>query len=149
MIVHSFSYDNGQEHTWQNIFIEPVDIAGQTMYLVGVTSPGEGIPSKHKLQEMALLAETISPFRQAVTLEVLCDYIQTAVNSGTWAVPFLISEELIQVNAPTSAFEEGRADAARGMHYNANPHIAGTAEADEWDEGWMEGRDGNFDDLKH
>lgn len=118
--------------------------------LVGVTSPGEGIPLKHKLQEMALVAETISPFTQAVTLEVLCDYIQTAeVNSGTWAVPFLISEELIQVNAPISAFEEGRADAARGRHYNANPHIAGTAEADEWDEGWMEGRDGNFDDLKH
>lgn len=149
MIVHSFSYDDGHEHIWQNVFIEPVDMAGRTMYLVGVTSPGEGIPTKPKLQEMALIAEAISPFKQAVTLETLCDYIQTSVYSDTWAVPFLISEDLIQISAPTSAFEEGRADAARGMHYNANPHIVGTAEADDWDEGWVEGRDGNFDDLKH
>lgn len=149
MIVHSFSYDDGHEHIWQNVFIEPVDMAGQTMYLVGVTAPGEGIPSKQKLRGMALVAETISPFTQAVSLEVLCDYIQTAVRVGTWTAPFLISEELIQISAPTSAFEEGRADAARGMHYNASPHIAGTVEADELDEGWVEGRNGNFDDLKH
>lgn len=149
MIVDSFPFDNGYEHTWQNVFIEPVEMSGKTLYLVGLCDPGEGIPSRGKLNEMALMAETISPFDNAVTLEVLCSYVKDAAHMGTWAAPFLISENLIEINAPTSAFEEGRSDAARGLHYNANPYAEKTVEFDEWDEGWLAGSDGNFWSLRH
>jgi hypothetical protein len=40
-------------------------------------------------------------------------------------------------------------DAARGLHFNANPHPNGADEAATWDEGWLAGRDGTFDDLEH
>ena len=149
MIVDSFPFNHEDEHSWFNVFIEPVDIRGKTMYLVGRSHLGEGIPKREKLQEMALTAETITPFDETVSLEALCSYIRDSMSAGTWEVPFLISEEIIEMRAPSSAYEEGAFDAARGLHYNANPHAEGTEEADQWDEGWLAGRDGDFDDLKH
>lgn len=49
--------------------------------------------------------------------------------AGTLETPFLISERLIEIKAPTSAFEEGQSDAARGLHYTANPYAEGTADS--------------------
>ena len=149
MIIDSFSVTTDNENSWCNVFIEPVDIEGKTVYVVGLSNPGEGIPSAGALHQIALTAETISPFQNAVSLEVLCTLIQDAVRSGTWAAPFVISEDLIKIEAPASAFKEGQSDAIRGLHFNANPHLHGTQEADDWDEGWAVGRSGNFDGLNH
>lgn len=149
MIIDSFSFDGERETVWLNVFIEPLEIDEKTMYIVDIANAGEGIPSPQKLREIALTAETIAPSEEPLSLELLCAYIQDSVNSGTWATPFLISEQLLDIGAPMSAFEEGLSDAARGLHYNANPHVEGTKEADEWDEGWSVGRNGDFDGLTH
>lgn len=149
MIIDSFSVTTDGENNWCNVFIEPVDIEGKTAYVVGLSNLGEGIPSADALHKIALTAETISPFEHAISLEVLCTLIQDAVRSGTWSSPFVISEELIKIETPASAFEEGQSDAIRGLHYNANPHLDGTQEADDWDEGWVIGRSKNFDGLNH
>ncbi len=149
MIIDSFSFDSDNERAWFNVFIEPVDIDEKIFYVVGVVESGEGIPTKEKLHAIALQAETISPFEKPVTLNDLCIHIQDAIQAGTWETPFLISEPLLEISAPLSAYEEGVADAVRGLHYNANPHLEGTTEADDWDEGWVAGRKGNFEGLKH
>lgn len=148
MIVNCFSIDNGHEHTWCNVFIEPVDIHGATLYVVGTCDPGEGIPKGQTLQELASTAETVTPFEKPISLEALCSYIRESVAAGTWATPFLISEALVEARAPQSAFEEGMFDAARGLHFNANPHPDGTDVAGQWDEGWLAGHDGRFDELE-
>lgn len=149
MIIDSFHVDAGCEHTWCNVYIEPLHIDGKVMYLVGTTAPGEGIPPKEQLYRFAEMAETVSVFNNGLTLEALCILIKDAVQSGTWGTPFLISEKLIDIPAPCSPYEEGLADAVRGLHYNANPYKDGTEFADQWDEGWAEGRAGNFVGLRH
>ncbi len=149
MIVHSFPFVHEDENIWYNVFIEPIDADEKVMYLIGLSKPGEGIPPKEKLKEIALTAETISPFEHVVSLPALCTFIQDAMHAGTWETPFLISEKLIEIKAPASAFEEGQSDAARGLHYNANPYAEQTMEFDEWDEGWIAGCGGNFEDLTH
>jgi len=149
LIVDCFSLDSGHERILCNVFIEPVDVQGTTLYVVGTCDPGEGIPKPQTLQELASMAETIRPFEKPVSLEGLCSYIRESVVAGTWATHFLISEALVEARAPQSAFEEGMFDAARGLHFNANPHPDGTDEAGQWDEGWLAGRDGRFDELEH
>jgi hypothetical protein len=149
MIIDTFVFGGDHERVRLNVFIEPLDVDEKTVYVVGLTNPGEGIPSQEKLREIALSAETVSPFEGSLTLNELCKYIQDAVHSGTWAAPLLIPEQLLEISAPLNPYEEGLADAARGLHYNANPHVGGTKEADDWDEGWLKGRSGNLDELKH
>ncbi|PUA27443.1 MAG: hypothetical protein B0W54_12750 [Cellvibrio sp. 79] len=149
MIVHSFPFEHEDENSWYNVFIEPLDADGNVMYLIGLTKPGEGIPSNERLKEIALTAETISPFDHSISLPALCILIEDSMRSGTLKTPFLIPEKLIEIKTPSSAFEEGQYDAARGLHYNANPHVEGTPEFDEWDEGWVAGRGGNLEGLRH
>lgn len=103
MIVDSIPFNHEDEHSWFNVFIEPVDIRGKTMYLVGRPHLGEGIPKREKLQEMAPTAETITPFDEAVSLDALCSYIRDSMDAGTWEMPFLISEEIIEIRVPLSA----------------------------------------------
>lgn len=147
MIIDSFAVDGGHEKVYLNIFIEPLQTEEKTVYVVGLTNPGETIPSLEQLREIALNAETVSPFETSVTLDELSAYIQDSVHSGTWATPFLISEHSLEIDAPASAYDEGVADATRGLHCSANPHVGGTKEADDWHEGWLNGQRGNFHDI--
>ena len=84
MIVHSFHFEHEDENTWYNVFIEPLDTDDKMMYLVGLTKPGEGIPSEERLKEIALTAETISPFNHTISLPALCILIEDSMRSGTW-----------------------------------------------------------------
>ena len=149
MIVDSFTFDSENEKVLLNIFIEPLQIEEKTVYVVGLINPDETIPSQEQLREIALNAETVSPFEHSVTLDELSAYIQESVRSGTWATSFLISEHSLEIDAPASAYDEGLADATRGLHCSANPHVSGTKEADDWEEGWLEGQRGNFEDFNN
>lgn len=149
MIVDSFEYNNEHERTWCNVYIEPLESKEKTIYVVGIVNPGEQIPSQEDLRQIALTAEAITPFEEALSLDSLCSYIRDAIHSGTLVTPFLISEQLLEMNVPANCYEEGVADAARGLHYNANPHVEGTIEADDWDAGWLVGHDGKLEDLRH
>lgn len=148
MIVHSFSLEHHDEDVWYNIFIEPLDLDEKLLYLVGLSKSGEGIPTKEELRKIALNAETISPFEHTVSIQALCTLIEDSLHAATLEVPFLISEKLIEIKTPVSAFEEGQYDATRGLHYNANPYVKGTNEFNEWDEGWESGLEGITRDLK-
>lgn len=149
MIVDSFELNNDCENAWCNIYIEPSESGEKTIYVVGIVNAGEQLPSQEDLKKIALSAETITPFDEPLSLESLCSYIRDAIHSGTCVTPFLIPEQFLEMNVPANCYEEGVADAARGLHHNANPHIEGTVEADDWNAGWLVGRKGDLEDLKH
>jgi ribosome modulation factor len=49
----------------------------------------------------------------------------------------------------TLAFTEGREAFLKGEHYNTNPHLDDSEEADEWDAGWGEADDENPGVFNH
>lgn len=46
--------------------------------------------------------------------------------------------QLNESGLPATPYDEGYLAFIRREHYNSNPHIENTSEADEWDAGWAD-----------